>query len=76
MRIAGLVHVRDGGVRLCNFVRVIAGNQGGNRFATRKYCGAEPEHGPSRHQPHAREPAQTPWPAGFRLEKFDGYSGR
>lgn len=37
MRIAGLVHMRGGGVRLCSFIGVIAGNKGSNRFAARKY---------------------------------------
>ena len=30
VRIAGLVRVRVGGVRLCSFVGGVAGNQGGN----------------------------------------------
>jgi hypothetical protein len=30
MRIAGVVCVRGGGLRLCNFIGVIAGDHGGN----------------------------------------------
>lgn len=64
MRIAGVVRALGGGIRRRNFNGVVFANQGGNRFATRKYCCAEPKNGPSYHQRHAREPMQTPRPSG------------